>query len=263
MSAVHLHLVDKAHKPRNGDNVKKHAGQGEPLTESTAAHEHGAKKAGANKDGAKKAAAKNAPKKDALKKESGKNGKGTKRPSAKAATAEVTTAATASKKSAKPPKAKKRETTAGDVMCSPAICVREHEGLNDAVRLMWDHDVGAVVVVSDEDKPVGMVTDRDACMAAHTQGVALYHGSLSAAMSRTLVSCNVGTPIAGVRTLMVEAQVRRLPVVDDDGKCVGVVAITDLVKEASAALPEDRKRGSSEASLVALLEAMLRSPPST
>lgn len=242
MSAVHLHLVDKAHKPQNGDNPKK-----------------AAKRETAKKNAPKKGAQK----KETPKKESVKSGKGAKRLSVKAATAEVSASASASKKSPKPAKAKKRETAAGDLMCSPAICVREHAGLNDAVRLMWDHDVGAVVVITDEDKPVGVVTDRDACMAAHTQGVALHDASLTAAMSRTLITCNVATPIAEVRTLMVEAQVRRVPVVDDEGKLVGVVALTDLVKEASAVLPEDRKRGSSEAALVALLEAVLRSPAST
>ncbi|HEY6729085.1 MAG TPA: CBS domain-containing protein [Polyangiaceae bacterium] len=143
-------------------------------------------------------------------------------------------------------------------MRSPAICCAEHDNLNEAARLMWEHDVGALPVVNRAHAPVGMITDRDACMAAYTQGVALVHGAVASAMSKTLVSCNVSAPIAEVRELMTRAQVRRVPVVAADGTLVGVVGLSDIVKEAHAPLPKGRRRGTSGPMLAQLVEALLQ-----
>ena len=152
----------------------------------------------------------------------------------------------------------KRQPLAQDVMQSPAICCHEHATLNDAARLMWEHDLGALPVVNDARQPVGMITDRDACMAAYTQGVALYHAAVASAMSKTLVLCDVSAPVAEIRGLMIRAQVRRLPVVDAHGTLVGVVGLSDIVKEAHAPLPKDRRRGSSGPLLMQLVDAILQ-----
>lgn len=160
--------------------------------------------------------------------------------------------------SAKAPRTAKRGPVAGDVMHSPAICCHEHDSLNEAARLMWEHDVGALPVVNQAREPVAMITDRDTCMAAYTQGVALYHGAVTSAMSKTLVVCDVSAPIEQVRELMTQAQVRRLPVVDASGAVVGVVGLSDIVKEAHAPLPKDRRRGTSGPVLAQLVEALLR-----
>jgi len=167
-------------------------------------------------------------------------------------------AKTPAKGGAKTPKPQKREPLAQDVMQSPAICCHEHATLNDAAQLMWEHDLGALPVVNDARQPVGMITDRDACMAAYTQGVALYHGAVASAMSKTLVICDAMAPVAEIRTLMIRAQVRRLPVVDAHGTLVGIIGLSDIVKEAHAPLPKDRRRGSSGPMLVQLVDAILQ-----
>jgi len=164
----------------------------------------------------------------------------------------------ASKARGKAPRAGKREPVAADVMQSPAVCCREHDSLNEAARLMWEHDVGALPVVNQAHEPVAMITDRDACMAAYTQGVALAHGAVASAMSKTLVICDVSAPVAEIRELMTKAQVRRVPVVDAAGTLVGVVGLSDIVKEAHAPLPKDRRRGSSGPMLVQLVDALLQ-----
>jgi CBS-domain-containing membrane protein len=161
-------------------------------------------------------------------------------------------------KSGKSPRSGKRVPVAADVMASPAVCCHEHDSLNEAARLMWEHDVGALPVVNQARTPVGMITDRDACMAAYTQGVALVHGAVASAMSKTLVTCDVSAPVAEIRELMTRAQVRRLPVVDASGTLVGVVGLSDLVKEAHAPLPKDRRRGTSGPMLVQLVDALFQ-----
>lgn len=164
----------------------------------------------------------------------------------------------AAKTSGKSPRTGKREPVAADVMRSPAICCREHDSLNDAARLMWEHDVGALPVVNQSHEPVAMITDRDACMAAYTQGVALHHGAVASAMSKKLVLCDVSASVAEIRELMTHSQVRRLPVVDARGTLVGVVGLTDIVKEAHAPVPKNRRRGTSGPMLVQLVDAILQ-----
>lgn len=163
-------------------------------------------------------------------------------------------AAGATKKASKAPA--KREALAADLMRTPAICCNQTDSLNEAARLMWEHDLGSLTVINQAQEPVGMITDRDACMAAYTQGVALYHGAVASAMSQAIVSCQVDTSIAKVRELMTTAQVRRLPVVDAQGKLVGVVGISDILKDAQSALPKNRKRGSSAAMVAQLFDAI-------
>lgn len=159
-------------------------------------------------------------------------------------------------------KTNKRDTLAADVMQSPAICCRTHDSLHEAARLMWEHDLGALPVVNDADEPVSMLTDRDACMAAYTQGIPLIHGSVASAMSKQLVFCDMSTPVAKIRELMAATRVRRLPVVDARGKLVGIIGLSDLAREVHAALPNDRRRGTSGAMLVQLVDSILRSPAS-
>jgi len=167
-------------------------------------------------------------------------------------------AKSSAKANGKAAKLRKRDPLAQDVMQSPAVCCHEHATLHEAARLMWDRDLGALPVVNDARQPIGMITDRDTCMAAYTQGVALFDGTVASAMSKTLVVCNVSSPISEIRALMIQARVRRLPVVDGEGTLVGMVGLSDIVKEAHAPLAKDRRRGSSGHMLMQLVDAILQ-----
>ena len=63
------------------------------------------------------------------------------------------------------------------------------DSMNHAAQLMWDHDVGSVPVVDDERRVIGMLTDRDICMAAYTQGRPLRDLPVEVAMARQVISC--------------------------------------------------------------------------
>jgi CBS-domain-containing membrane protein len=107
--------------------------------------------------------------------------------------------------------------------------------LESAARQMWEGDVGALPVVAPDGKLVGIVTDRDACMAAYTQGRRLRDIPVSVAMSKQAWSCRAGDPCSAVQDLMREHQTRRVPVVDSQGKVVGIVSMNDLARRAAAA----------------------------
>jgi CBS-domain-containing membrane protein len=114
---------------------------------------------------------------------------------------------------------------------NPAAC-RSCETLQDAARIMWERDVGAVPVIDACGRVIGVVTDRDVCMAAFTQGRLLSTIPIPVAMSRCIYTCQSHDDVGLAEGLMREARVRRLPVVDREGKLVGMLSLNDLAREA-------------------------------
>jgi CBS domain-containing protein len=130
-------------------------------------------------------------------------------------------------------KRRKPEISARDVMSTPVHSCQPSDTLNDAAKLLWEYNLGALVVVDAEQRPISMVTDRDICFAAYTQGVALWSSHVASAMAAHVVVCNESDSVEQVRAKMREAQVRRLPVVNSTGQLVGIVGMADLCRPKS------------------------------
>jgi CBS-domain-containing membrane protein len=109
--------------------------------------------------------------------------------------------------------------------CSP------DETLNAAARHMWEHDCGVVPVV-DGGELVGIITDRDICMAAYTQGRPLASIVIKDVMARHVHACRADDTLARAASLMADAQVRRLPVIDVERRLVGIVSMADIARSA-------------------------------
>lgn len=101
---------------------------------------------------------------------------------------------------------------------------------------MWDCDLGCLPVLNELSQVVGMITDRDICMAALTRGLPLREISVPVAMSREVLSCAPDATLAEADEIMRSGQVRRLPVVDAEGKLVGIVSLNDLARVAEREL---------------------------
>lgn len=89
------------------------------------------------------------------------------------------------------------------------------------------------VEVDAEEYVVGMVTDRDVCMAAYTQGQALAATLVNTAMAKAFYTCAPGDSVADTEVIMKGRQVRRLPVVDDAGHLVGLLSLNDIARHAA------------------------------
>jgi CBS domain-containing protein len=100
--------------------------------------------------------------------------------------------------------------------------------LDHAAKLMWDFDIGAVAVVDVLGQLVGIVTDRDACMATFMQRQPMQCIQVTVAMSKHVVTCRPDDTDADVARLMAKNKIRRIPVVDDDDHPVGMVSLNDL-----------------------------------
>jgi CBS domain-containing protein len=118
-------------------------------------------------------------------------------------------------------------------MTSQVVTVLPDEALATAARLMWDRDLGALPVVEGTDShPIGMLTDRDICIAAWSKGRLLAELKVSDAMSANVITCSHSDSLATAESLMRASKIRRLPVVDDVGRVIGIVSLADLVQNA-------------------------------
>jgi CBS domain-containing protein len=123
------------------------------------------------------------------------------------------------------------KTFAVDVVTAPADA-----SLRDVARTMLDEELGDVVVAED-DRPIGIVTDRDVALA-----VARYDDldGLTAAdvMTPDPVTIHEDATAVDLPARMAEGRVRRIPVVDDDGRLVGIATLDDVVATAGEMLKD-------------------------
>ena len=116
-----------------------------------------------------------------------------------------------------------------EVMTKDIETVRPDQQARDAARFMLQADAGSIPV-TDGERLVGMITDRDIAV----RGVALGYGPetlVSELMTSGVVSAHADEPIEEAARKMGEAQVRRLPVIDDQERLVGIVSLGDLARE--------------------------------
>lgn len=115
-----------------------------------------------------------------------------------------------------------------NIMSKDVKTCRQADMLDHAVKLMWDHDIGVLPVIDDFGQVIGMVTDRDACMATYMQRQPLHCIPVSVAMTKHVVTCRPEDTDFAVTKLMAKHKIRRVPVVDDEQRPIGIVSINDL-----------------------------------
>lgn len=116
----------------------------------------------------------------------------------------------------------------GEQFRGDVATVEPESTLADAGKVMKQRNVGDVVVV-EYDEPVGILTDRDLAMALAVDG----HGPqtpVSEVMSKPVVTIRESQGIFNATQYMLGHEVRRLPVVDEDEKLVGIVTLDDMLR---------------------------------
>lgn len=112
-----------------------------------------------------------------------------------------------------------------------ATC-RTSDSTHHAAHLMWEKDCGVLPVVDEQQRLIGMMTDRDVCMAGYTTGRKLDQILVGDVMSRNVQACSPDDSIADAETAMKKRHVRRLPVVDSQSRVVGILSLNDLARGA-------------------------------
>jgi CBS domain-containing protein len=147
-----------------------------------------------------------------------------------------------------------------DVMSRAPKACRDTDTLDRAAQLMWENDCGFVPVINEKGALVGTLTDRDICMAAWTQGKLLQQLQTAAVSRHAVYTVNEADSVEAAELLMLRKQIRRLPVLDLDGKMVGVLSLCDLAQRLDAAGP--RGGGVTRESVAQTLAGISRPRPS-
>lgn len=125
-----------------------------------------------------------------------------------------------------------RPMTVSEVMSTPVHTCQPDTDLAQVAHVMWEHDCGFVPVVDAGGLVVGVITDRDICIATATRRLLPEHMSAGQTMARSLHACLPDDGLDAALSAMKQAQVRRLPVVDARGHLVGVLSMNDIVRAA-------------------------------
>ena len=131
---------------------------------------------------------------------------------------------------------------AQDIMTPNPACCTPDDSAQEAAHLMDQHDCGCLPVVEDTEtnRLVGVVTDRDLAVRALAKNKGP-ETKVRDVMSTEPTCCTPDDDVEQVETIMTERQVRRVPVVDQSGCCVGMIAQADIAREDRAA--SDREVG--------------------
>ncbi|MEP6860357.1 MAG: CBS domain-containing protein [Deltaproteobacteria bacterium] len=129
---------------------------------------------------------------------------------------------------------------ARDLMTSPAVTCHPNHSLATAAQRMAEHDCGSLAVIDDSGRLAGTITDRDICMAAYTRGAALAELPVQVAMRPGVIAAGPDETLKVIEELMAENQLRRIPIIDDAGRPIGIVSLNDLAIESIA--PDTRMK---------------------
>jgi CBS domain-containing protein len=137
--------------------------------------------------------------------------------------------------------------TVESVMTAEVVTVRPSSPFRELVRLLQQHRISALPVIDDAHRPVGIVSEADLLLKEGYPHGALDVGTVDAiryrrrlgratgataaeVMTEPVITVAAGSSVVGAARLMVRQGVKRLPVVDQEGKLVGIVTRSDLLK---------------------------------
>ena len=139
-----------------------------------------------------------------------------------------------------------------DVMAKPPAYCSPQTNLGSAVEILWRQNCGILPIVDSKEEVVGLVTDRDICVALGTRNRLPSELTVSEVTSGKVVACKPDDDLRAALATMAQAKVRRLPVIDATGKLQGILSIDDVVLRTETGTP----KGDSELSLAELANTL-------
>jgi CBS domain-containing protein len=117
-----------------------------------------------------------------------------------------------------------------EVMTKNPVCCLPNDMVAKVAQLMKSKDIGPVPIIENEQtkKLVGIVTDRDLALKIVAEGRDAKSTKAEEVMTRKVVTCHVEDDVQKALDAMSEHQLRRIPVVDNDNKIVGIIAQADV-----------------------------------
>ena len=123
-----------------------------------------------------------------------------------------------------------------ELMTPDPVCCTPEDSAQKVAKILRDQDIGSVLVVMDQSsrKLVGMITDRDLCCSIVAEGLDPASTKIDRLFSLNPVTCREGENINNCEQLMQEHQIRRIPIVDGEERCIGIVTQADLALKENA-----------------------------
>jgi CBS domain-containing protein len=139
-----------------------------------------------------------------------------------------------------------------DIMTSDVQCCGPDTNLAAAAKMMWDSDCGALPVLNVQSQVLGMITDRDICMAVATKNKPASDITVWETVSGKAHTCKMSEDVHTALDIMRREKIRRLPVIDEDGILQGMLSMNDLILAAG----EHRGRSAPELSSEDVIRTM-------
>lgn len=121
-----------------------------------------------------------------------------------------------------------------EIMTKNPVCCLPNASVAQAAKLMQSGNIGSIPVVDNEQtqKLVGIVTDRDLALKIIAEGRDAASTKVEAVMTHKVVTCHADDDLQKALDAMAEHQLRRIPVVDNDNRIVGIIAQADVATRA-------------------------------
>lgn len=121
------------------------------------------------------------------------------------------------------------EMSTGKICSRSVVVIGPDETIREAARRMNQYSVGSLVVQDDGQGPLGILSDRDIAIRCVAGGLDPDTDTVGDSMTSPVRSVKEATPIEAALSLMAGAGVRRLPVVDEDERVVGILSVDDVL----------------------------------
>ena len=118
--------------------------------------------------------------------------------------------------------------------------ISQERSVTDALTLLKERGIGALVVTGAKAPLVGIISERDVVRALATSGESALQQKVAELMSTEVSVCNESTELNELMTTMTEKRIRHVPVVED-GHLTGLISIGDVVKARLEELEHDKK----------------------
>jgi CBS domain-containing protein len=115
-----------------------------------------------------------------------------------------------------------------DIINRNVITISPFESVSEAAYLMRNEDIGALVVVDKESKPIGVITDRDLVVSVVAERINPAEVTVEDIMTKNPITVDEDTDLFDILKTLPEYSVRRLPVTNN-GKLAGIVSVDDLI----------------------------------
>jgi len=120
--------------------------------------------------------------------------------------------------------------TARDLMTSSVVTARPEDSVERAARLISELDCGALPVVDGSGRLIGIITNRDITARLVARGLSIEHAQVSDCMTDKAFACSADNSIENCMRAMSWHQVRRIPIVDEDQRVIGIICKRDLAR---------------------------------